>query len=184
MKELVFFLEEPSAREMLIGLLPHVLPDSITARYVVFEGKQDLEKQLVRRIQWYLNPDARFIVLRDQDSGDCRIIKTSLLSKCLEAQKPAVLVRIACHEIESWYLADLEAVEKGLNCTGLSKRQKKVAYREPDNHISPSRILSKLVPTYQKIAGSRAIGPYLNPENNRSRSFSVFVAGVRRIAGE
>ena len=40
---LVFLLEEPSAREMLKGSLPRVLPDAVQVRYVVFEGKHDLE---------------------------------------------------------------------------------------------------------------------------------------------
>jgi hypothetical protein len=34
---------------------------------------------------------------------------------------------------------------------------------------------------YQEIAGSRAIGPYLDPDNTRSKSFTVFVAGVRKM---
>ena len=38
MNQLVFFLEERSARAMLENLLPRILPDNITARYVVFEG--------------------------------------------------------------------------------------------------------------------------------------------------
>jgi hypothetical protein len=44
MSHLVFFLEEPSAREMLQGILPNILSDEISTQFVVFEGKQDLEK--------------------------------------------------------------------------------------------------------------------------------------------
>ncbi|MBU4304454.1 MAG: hypothetical protein KJ893_02340 [Candidatus Omnitrophica bacterium] len=47
MSELVFFLEELSAEAMLKGLLPRLLPPEVLVRYIVFEGKQDLEKQLV-----------------------------------------------------------------------------------------------------------------------------------------
>ena len=43
MTQLVFFLEEPSARAMLENFLPRILPDNIAVRYVVFEGKQDLD---------------------------------------------------------------------------------------------------------------------------------------------
>lgn len=43
MKHLVFLLEEPSAKEMLNGLLPRLLP-GLSYRCIVFEGKQDLEK--------------------------------------------------------------------------------------------------------------------------------------------
>ena len=46
MSNLVCLLEEPSAEEMLKGVLPRFLPDNIQVKYIVFEGKQDLEKQL------------------------------------------------------------------------------------------------------------------------------------------
>ena len=44
MRELVFLLEEASAQAMLEGLLPKLLPDGMMVRYLVFEGKNDLEK--------------------------------------------------------------------------------------------------------------------------------------------
>lgn len=40
MKELVFFLEEPSAQAMLQGLLPRMLAPDIHVRLIPFEGKQ------------------------------------------------------------------------------------------------------------------------------------------------
>lgn len=55
MKSLVFFLEEPSAKAMLNGLLPRLHPMGWQFRYVVFEGKQDLEKQLPLKLRaWRL----------------------------------------------------------------------------------------------------------------------------------
>ena len=50
MKTIVFFLEEPSAREMLAAILPRILPDGMQIRYVVFQGKQDLEKNLKAKL--------------------------------------------------------------------------------------------------------------------------------------
>lgn len=82
MSELVFLLEEASAEEMLKGLLPRLLPADLSVRYITFEGKSDLEKQLVRRLRGYLVPNAQFIVLRDKDAGDCRLIKAGLVVKC------------------------------------------------------------------------------------------------------
>ncbi len=185
MRELVFLLEERSAAEMLAGFLPCVLPDDFPRRYIVFEGKQDLEKQLVRRIRGYRNPQARFIVLRDKDAGDCVEAKRRLAEKCREAgRERKSLVRIACHELESWYLADLAAVEKGLGVTNVRRRQNARKYREPDSLGSPKRELMRLTGNrYQEIGGSRAIGPHLDPGNARSRSFAVFVAGVKKMAG-
>lgn len=75
MKTLVFFLEEPSAKAMLEGVLPKVLPADITTRYIVFEGKQDLEKRLPGKLRGWKLPDTTFVVMRDQDSGDCVVIK-------------------------------------------------------------------------------------------------------------
>jgi len=58
MKHLVFLLEEPSAKEMLNGLLPRLLP-GVRSRCIVFEGKQDLEKNLIKKIRAYRVPNSR-----------------------------------------------------------------------------------------------------------------------------
>lgn len=181
MNELVFFLEEPSAKVMLEGFLPKILPDNVNCRYVVFEGKQDLEKNIIKRISGYLVPGARFIILRDQDAADCKIIKKSLAEKCAEAKRSGILIRIACRELESWYLADLIAVGKGLGLPGITKHQNKRQFLSPDGYPSPARTLQRIAPSYQKVGGSRSIGPHLNPDNKRSRSFAVFVAGIRKM---
>ena len=41
MRELVFLLEEASAKAMLEGLVPRLLDDRIQVRLITFEGKQD-----------------------------------------------------------------------------------------------------------------------------------------------
>ncbi len=74
MMMLVFFLEEPSAKEMLNGILPKILPDCVVSRFIIFEGKQDLEKRLAHRLRNWKTPNSRFIVMRDQDTGDCQPI--------------------------------------------------------------------------------------------------------------
>ena len=113
---------------------------------MVFEGKQDLERQMVRRLRGYLNPQARFIVLRDQDSTpDCRVVKAKLLALCAQAGREAVsLVRIACHELESFYIGDLRAVEAALGLSGLVQHQRAARFRNADRVESPSRELAKL----------------------------------------
>jgi hypothetical protein len=179
MNELVFFLEEPSAEAMLEGLLPRIIPEGITWRTIVFEGKQDMEKRIVKRLCGYLNPGARFVILRDKDAGDCIVIKNCLKEKCIQAGKPETLVRIACHELESWYLADLAAVEKGLNLSGLARRQNQRIFRNPDQTPNPAHELQRVAPVYQKLSGSRAISPYLDVDNTRSHSFHVFVTGIQ-----
>ena len=177
---LVFLLEEISAREMLKGLLPRILPDIVMVRYIVFEGKQDLEKNLVRRVRGWRTPNTVFIVLHDQDAGDCHAIKQTLAAKCGVAGRPEAVVRIACRELESWYFGDLSAVERGLDIRNLVRFGHRRQYRVPDEIRSPAEELSRITRNaYQKVSGSRDIGPELSPDANKSRSFQVFIEGVR-----
>lgn len=184
MRELVFLLEEESAQAMLQSLLPRLLPQDIKIRYLTFEGKQDLEKQLVRKMRGYLNPEARFVVLRDQDAHpDCKAIKAKLLSLCHDAGRSNVLVRIACRELESFYLADLTAVENALGLEKIAKHQLSKKFRQPDTLGSPSRELDTLTKgRYQKFSGSREIGRHLDIANTRSPSFHHLVTGIQRIS--
>lgn len=182
MKTIVFFLEEPSAKEMLAGLLPRIVLPDAQIRYLIFKGKQDLEKNLVRKLRGWQLPDSVFVIIRDQDSGDCHVIKKRLVELCAQANKEDALIRVACRELESFYLGDLAAVEKGLGLNGLSVKQNKRKYRNPDNLGNPSGELVKLTKgEYQKVAGSRAIGPFLNLTNNQSHSFNVLVTGIREV---
>jgi hypothetical protein len=186
MKELVFFLEEESARALLSGLFPRVVsPEcSVHPRFIVFQGKHDLEKNLERKLRYYLNPEARCIVLRDQDKDDCHTVKRSLRDCCQRAKRPTAVVRIACREIESFYLADLQAVESALCVGGLSRRQRSARYREPDSLHSPAEVFEQLTRgRYQKVSGSRAIAPYLDLDNRRSSSFCHLVAAIRKLSG-
>lgn len=179
-RELVFFLEERSAQVLLEGLLTRILPDDLPRRFIVFEGKTDLMNQLGGKLRGYRNPDARMIILRDKDKADCLALKAKIRLLCEEAGRPDTIIRIACHELESWYLADLAAVEKALGVTGIAHLQMKEKYRDPDHLSGPSMELKALVPSYQKVGGSRAIAAHLTLGNIRSNSFRVFVAAIKK----
>jgi len=182
MSTLVCCLEEASAKAMLEGVMPRLVPDGWSVRYIPFRGKQDLDKNLKKRIQGWLAPNTYFLVLRDKDAGDCVSIKNKLATLCMEAGKPETLVRIACRELESFYFGDLSAVEQGLQLTGLVALRNKAKYRNPDALGNPSEELMKLTKgVYQKVAGSRAIGPLLDLENNTSHSFNVLISGINRL---
>lgn len=182
MTALVFCLEEPSAREMLQGLLPRLFPaDALSSvHYLVFQGKRDLLKRLQARLKGWQDPRAAFVVLCDQDSENCRDVKQRLAQKA--AGRANVLIRIACHELESWYLGDLAAVEQAFSLQGIARQQDKEKFRDPDYLGNPVQELTALTASrYQKISGSRALGRCLRPEHNRSQSFQAFVCGLRRI---
>lgn len=183
MKEIVFLLEEPSMKEMLGSFLPRLSSCQPQITYIVFEGKSDLKKRLQRKIQHYSNPEAFFIILIDQDSANCKNLKQEIIQKIQNLNKP-FLIRIVCHELESWYLADLKAVERALSINGLTKKQSQKKYRQPDNLSNAKQefqnILGEKHP-YQPLKYGREIGKYLDPENKRSRSFAVFVESYRKL---
>jgi uncharacterized protein DUF4276 len=184
MINLVCLLEEPSAEEMLKGIFPRLLPDDTFVKFIVFDGKQDLEKQIVRRLRFWQKPDSVFLIMRDKDAGDCKQVKQDLVKKTREAGRQAEsVVKIACHELESFYLGDLVAVEKGLSISNLQQHQDNRTCRSPDSMPNATDLLKKITKSrYQKVAGSRAIGPYLNLDgSNRSRSFNVLISGVNRL---
>ena len=122
--------------------------------------------------------------MRDQDSGDCRAVKRSLVEQCRLAGRDDVLVRVACHELESFYLGDLRAVERGLALSGLSSHQQTRKFRDPDALGNAAEELKKLTrQAYQKRGGSRAIGVHLALDGtNASRSFNTLIDGLRRLS--
>lgn len=78
MRMLVAFLEEQSAAELLKILLPPLLPRECELKCIHFEGKRDLERNLERKLRGWLAPDTSFLVMRDRDSEDCRVVKRRL----------------------------------------------------------------------------------------------------------
>lgn len=187
MKELVFLVEGRAEKDFLDTLLPRLLPEGLLHRVIPFEGKQDLERQMHKRIRGYLNPTARFIVLRDQDSHpDCAALKAGLQERCQgTGRETHCLVRIACKELETFYLADLAAVEQALQLPGLAAYQSKSKFRHPDRLGSPSRELKTLTNNrYEKRLGSRVIGQHIQIENDRSPSFKNLINGIRRFCTE
>ena len=184
MKNLVFFLEGYSEKEMLEGLVPRLLNNpEVNVQYITFQGKQDLEKKFSDRLKGWLKPDSAFIVLVDQDKEDCKQLKERLLDEC-ENMSPSknLLIRIACHELESWYFGDLTSVGKALERENLISYRNRRKYRDPDKIQKPSEELDKITSgIYQKISGSRAIGKHLSLDENTSHSFKTFIKGIRAL---
>ncbi len=176
---LVFLLEERSAKFLLEILLPKILPSGTTYQLIAHDGKQDLAKSIPRKLTAWNTPETKFVVLHDQDSNDCIALKANLRAMCKNSDKE-VLIRIACRELESWYFGDLHAVScaYGRDLTPLTLKSK---YRNPDKIGNPKQELRKLVPEYEQIAGAKTIGPYMDLLNNTSTSFNVFLKGVQQL---
>jgi len=178
---LVFMVEEPSATNLLHTLLPKIIPEGIEYQVLTHRGKSELKKSLPRKLKEWRIPDSRFVVLHDQDSADCKVLKAELARICAKAGRADTLVRIVCQELESWYFGDIDAVEAVYGNAKVNQIRGKASYRVPDAIVKPSKELERLIPEFQKGAASGLIPDHMDPQRNASISFSNFVTGVQRL---
>lgn len=183
MSRLVFLLEERSMKVLLEGLLPRLFP-GLPFLCVPHEGKRDLQTSIPRKLRAWREPGVRFVVIHDNDGGDCLALKHTLRSLCVDAGREDALVRIACQELEAWYLGEPDALAEAFGDDGLRGLSRRARFRDPDAVIRPSAELERLVPAFQKIAGARRMAGHLNPERNRSPSFHALLRGLTPVAAE
>lgn len=165
---------------LLDGMLPRLLP-GLPFLCVPHEGKQDLEKSVPRKLRAWGEPGVRFVVIRDNDGGDCLVLKDNLTALCLEGRRKNTLVRIACQELEAWYLGEPDALADAFGKEELRGIGRKARFRNADTVQQPSAALERLVPEFQKVSGARKMAQFLSRERNRSTSFQVLLAGVDRL---
>ena len=181
MSRAVFLLEEYSMKVLLDGLLPRIFPD-LRFLCVPHEGKQDLEKSIPRKLRAWREPGVVFVVLRDKDLSDCYDVKRRLVTLCREGNREDTLVRIACHELEAWYLGEPAAIAAAFGDERLLNIGGKARYRDPDAVVRPSAEVEALIPEFQKVSGARRMATHLTRERNCSRSFQVFLGGMDRLS--
>ncbi|MCU0426952.1 MAG: DUF4276 family protein [Candidatus Kapabacteria bacterium] len=176
-------VEERSMYEFLLQFLPRILPPSFAIEQNCFirfhQGKSDLQKSIrnkIRGFQGYHLP-TRFIIVHDQDSNDCRTLKQELQQLCGQS---SALIRIACRELESWYLGDMEALETVYPRFKSNQFRLRKAFRVPDECFA-ARDLERLIPEFQKVSAARALGGIIAIESNTSASFQAFVRGVQHF---
>ena len=185
--DLIFLLEEPSIDNVLKTILPKIIPETVSFICIPHQGKQDLAKSIPNKIKAFkqFSPKTQFIIVHDQDSNDCKELKSDLLEICQRAGTANVMIRIVCHELESWFLGDLAAVEKAYNLKPdtLSKKQDNKKYRNPDRLSTAKQELKNLVKEYYAGTHSRKIAPHMSLTENKSQSFQVFIKGIHKVLG-
>ena len=122
------------------------------------------------------------MIVRDQDAANCREVKAKIEGLVPEQRKPETTIRIACRELESWILGDLEALGRAFNQVRLSEAASREKYRNPDALGNPAEEVRNLIPEYQKLSGARRVAEYMDFGRNSSCSFQVFVSSVRALA--
>ena len=68
----------------------------------------------------------------------------------------------------------------GVDLKHLAAKRK---YRNPDSIDHPKKELKRYLPKMGQIDGARKISRHMNPEENTSYSFQVFVQGVKKLCG-
>lgn len=181
---IVFLCEEESLSPVLKTLMNRDFPDStegIDWQTITFQGKSDLEKNFPHRMKNWNYNTPHFVILRDNDGGDCIQLKERLSSKAQSAGKP-FSIRIVCQELESWLIGDLEAIETTYPHSKAWSYKEKSKFRNPDLLGNASEELTTLIGTRSKVGRSLKISENLNLDRNRSHSFNVLRCKIQELA--
>jgi hypothetical protein len=177
--------EEPSMEYFLKVILPKILPDDYQLGVNCFirphEGKSDLKKSIPRKIKAFprLGYPVKVLILHDQDSNDCRKLKNDLQNLCSPSNIP-ILIRIACRELENWYLGDFKAIEAVYPKVKADKFKNKAKYRDPDD-LHGSDEMERLTEEFSKSYASREIPKHMNLSSNNSPSFNQLLIGIQKL---
>lgn len=180
---IVVLTEEPSMRVFLHSLISRHWPDLLEGvhwQIIAHHGKADLERKISKKMISWNYGEPHFIILRDNDGGDCSILKERLSVLARSSGKPHN-IRIVCQELESWFIGDLAAVKAAY--PKIRSREAAAKFRNPDKLGNASEELSNLTGDPTKVERSHLISAHLDPERNRSQSFQVLFRTLRHQLG-
>lgn len=181
-----FLLEESSMENVLIEILPKILPEGFVLNENYFlrphQGKSDLRKSIPNKVKAFSNSheEVKIVILHDQDSHDCVELKRQIRELCHQIGNCPTLIRIICKELEAWYLGDMKAIQKVYPRFKADNYKGKVKFRNPDI-CNASDELKKIISDFQKGFASREISKFMDIDNNISDSFNQFRDGVIRF---
>lgn len=185
------FTEEESAKILFDAILPKLLPEGVFFNVYKHQGKQDLERSLRTTLPSISKiPGSRILITRDQDSADCKDIKNRINEIAFEYCQCPYLIRIVCHELESWFLGDLNAIKSVFPRFNQEAYRNKAELRIVDRVVSPNEYLLKIIPEYSgraylpKLETAEKISPYLDLDKNNSTSFNNSISGIKRLVNQ
>ncbi len=196
---LVLLVEEESMRVALEALLPAVVR-GVPHEVIVFQGKADLLRKLPSRLAGLRHEvpyGVRIAILLDRDDDDCRELVEKLRAAVQGAglavdragpRRGDVLCRVACEELEAWFLGDVAAL-----CAAYPSVPPTLAdralFRDPD--AVPGGTWERLERVLQdagyyrdrfpKTKVAAEVARDMRVDRNRSHSFQVTISGLRRL---
>ena len=183
MGRVIFLVEESSIQVFLDIFLRRQYPE-LEFLCIPHNGKSHLDRNIVPTLRGWRVPGDRFVIVRDNDGGDCLALKQRLQELCLQGGREDTLIRIVCQELEAWYLGEPDAVADAFNDERLRNINRQAMYRNPDARPKPSLDLEKLTPRFEKSSGARRMAQHLTRDGNRSHSFAVFLDGIERLSAD
>jgi hypothetical protein len=182
---IVFLVEDYSMRQFLDGILPRLGFDEHIFEIKHHRGKEDLISHLDKIIPSLSKRAQQIIVIIDQDKKDCVALKNEIEEKMAHCSCKHK-IRIACYELEAWFLGDMAAIEKCSPRFKARSFQGKKKYRDVDNIEKPSTVIAKIVPDWNDKYASKpkfaqTIAQFVSLERqnlkqaNRSNSFHVLL---------
>ena len=174
--------------------LPRMIPDHCSVGIHAFRNKQDLLRKIRNRLRGYqhwIPPNWRIVVLVDRDDQDCHALKADLEAAAdaanLRTRSQAasgvwrIANRIVIEELEAWYFGDWEAVRQAYPRVS-ANIPRRARFRDPDaikggTWEAFERVMKKhgyFTTGLRKVEAAESIAAHIDPDRNRSRSFSVF----------
>lgn len=180
---IVLLTEEASMRAVLSDLIQRYFPgkrEHVDWRVVVYSGKSDLEKRFPITMRGWDWGRPTFIVMRDNDGGDCQTLKQRLVSLASPPGR-SFRVRIVCQELEGWLIGDPDAVRSAYPRCRFTNDQAR--YRNPDLLTNAAEELHKLTGDRTKEQRAGRIARHLDPGRNCSHSFQVLFRTLNELLG-
>ena len=188
MKVLHVFTEEPSAKNVFEIILPKILPENVNFRVYPHQGKNDLEKALKKPLPINSkSTGAKVLITRDQDTADCLELKNRIKDIVGKNCHCDYYIQIICKELESWFLGDIMAINKGYPRFKPESFKNKSDFRNVDKITNPNIYLLKIIPefskrsTLPKLEVSETIAPFLNISDNKSVSFIHTINAIKKL---
>lgn len=180
---IVFLTEEESMKVTLERFASRFWPTKVPGVEWIalsFQGKSDLEKNIVPKMKSWSYGTPHFVILRDQDSSDCKALKAKLCELAAKGGQ-AFTVRVVCNELESWFLGELDSVETAYPASKAGNLKKVAKFRDPDALGNASDELEKLIDFTGKVGRAEAIAVFFDPTKCVSRSFQVFWETAKKL---
>ena len=178
MSHAVVLVEEDSA-QILVREISYRLDMKDRTTIIRHEGKNDLDRSIPNKLaRWRSAEPVRFLIVRDNDNGNCHSLKARLKSLVPTNAVANTRIRIVVQELEAWYFGDPGALAAaGFDIAAAACGRAK--FRSPDSIPSPKSEIKRLISYEGQIALARRMAPHLDLTNSKSPSFLHFVSALK-----